>query len=191
MQIFSVLFVAALVFAICRGVDIAFQKLFRGKAEHLSGFAVRVSKRYGLFGVILTSVGIAAPFTSDSQGKIMLYGGIAVALMGLAMVVYYLSSGIFYNEDTFRISAFGKKDLVYRYNQIASQRLYVLTGGSLIVELSMTDGSTVSVATTMDGAEAFLDAAFAHWCRQRGVNPAACTFHDKEKSWWFPHEEEA
>lgn len=190
MQIVSVLFVAVLVFAACWGVDKAFQKLFRSKAEHLSGLAVRVSKRYGLFGVILTAIGIAAPFTAGSQGKIMLYGGIAVALMGIAMVVYYLSSGIFYSDDSFRVCAFGKKDLVFRYNQISSQRLYVLTGGSLIVELSMTDGSAVSVATTMDGAEAFLDAAFANWCRQRGVSPADCAFHDKEKSWWFPHGEE-
>ncbi len=190
MQVFFVLFVAALVFFLCRGVDRAFQRIFRSKAEHLSGLAVRVSKRYGLFGVILTAIGVAAPFTVGTQGKIMLYGGIAVAIMGIAMIVYYLSSGIFYNDDSFRVCAFGKRDSVYRYNQIASQRLYVLTGGSLIVELSMTDGSAVSVATTMDGAEAFLDAAFAHWCRQRGVNPAECIFHDKEKSWWFPHEED-
>lgn len=190
MQLFSVLFVAALVFAACWGVDKLFQKLFRSKAQHLSGLAVRVSKRYGLFGVILTAVGIASTFAVDSQGKIMLYGGIAVALMGAAMIVYYLSSGIFYDNDSFRVCAFGKKDLVYRYNQIASQKLYVLTGGSLIVELSMTDGTAVSVATTMDGAEGFLDAAFSGWCHQKGVRPEDCAFHDKEKSWWFPHEEE-
>ena len=34
---------AALIFGICRLVDIGFQKLFRNKAEHLSGLAVRVN----------------------------------------------------------------------------------------------------------------------------------------------------
>lgn len=51
---------AALVFGICRLVDIGFQKLFRNKAEHLSGKAVRVNKRYGVFGVILCALGVAA-----------------------------------------------------------------------------------------------------------------------------------
>ena len=51
---------AALIFGICRLVDIGFQKLFRNKAEHLSGLAVRVNKRYGVFGVILSAIGIAA-----------------------------------------------------------------------------------------------------------------------------------
>lgn len=190
MQFTLWLLVAAAVFGLCYGVDRAFQKLFRNKAQHLSGLAVRVSKRYGLFGVILSALGIASVFAVESQGKIMLYGGIAVLAMGAAMVVYYLGSGIFYDDDSFRVCAVGRKDQVYRYNQIRSQQLYVLTGGSLIVELSMTDGKTVSVVTTMDGAESFLDAAFDGWCRQRGVRPEECAFHDKEKSWWFPHKEE-
>lgn len=190
MQFTLSLLVAAAVFGLCYGVDRVFQKLFRSKAQHLSGLAVRVSKRYGLLGVILTALGIASMFVTESQGKIMLYGGFAVLAMGCAMIVYYLGSGIFYDDDSFRVCAVGKKDRVYRYNQIHSQQLYVLTGGSLIVELSMTDGKTVSVATTMDGAEAFLDAAFAGWCAQRGLRAEDCDFHDKEKSWWFPHKEE-
>ena len=51
---------AAAVFGLCRLVDKGFQKLFRNKAEHLSGQAVRVNKRYGVFGVILSALGVAA-----------------------------------------------------------------------------------------------------------------------------------
>lgn len=190
MQLFFWLVIAAAVFAACYGVDRLFQKLFRSKAQHISGLAVRVSKRYGLFGVILMALGTASLFAISSQGKIMLFGGIVVLCMGAAMTVYYLFSGIFYDNDSFLVCAFGKKDRVYRYNQIHSQQLYILQGGGVIVELSLTDGSTVPVTTTMDGAEGFLDTAFAGWCRQRNVRPEDCNFHDPDKSWWFPHEEE-
>lgn len=191
MNVLVWLLIAAAVFGICYGVDKLFQKLFRSKAQHMSGLAVRVSKRYGLFGVILLLVGIFAQGAVEAQGMVMRYGGIFVLLLGLGMIVYYLSTGIFYDSDGFLVSAFAKKDRAYRYNQIQSQKLYVLTGGQLIVELSMTDGSAVSVVTTMDGAEKFLDTAFSGWCRQRNIRESDCAFHDKEKSWWFPHEEES
>ena len=67
---------AALIFGICRLVDIGFQKLFRNKAEHLSGLAVRVNKRYGVFGVILSAIGIAAMVTGSGGDKVLLYGGL-------------------------------------------------------------------------------------------------------------------
>lgn len=189
MQFLAIVLVAAIVFSACYGVDRLFQRLFRSKAQHLSGLAVRVSKRYGLFGVILICLGVASLFAVESQGRIMIYGGVFVLALGAAMAVYYLSSGIFYDNDSFLISAFAKKDRSYRYNQIKQQRLYQITGGSLVVELSMTDGRTVSVQTTMDGAYAFLDAAFAGWCRQRGIAPESCAFHDPDNSLWFPQED--
>ena len=70
---------AALVFGVCRLVDIGFQKLFRNKAEHLSGKAVRVNKRYGVFGVILSAVGIAAIVTGfkGTGDQVLLWGGAA------------------------------------------------------------------------------------------------------------------
>ena len=53
-----ILLVAAAVFGVCFLVDKAFAKLFRSKAQHRSGKAVRANKRYGLFGVILLVLGI-------------------------------------------------------------------------------------------------------------------------------------
>ena len=54
----------------------------------------------------------------------------------------------------------------------------------------MTDGSSVSLQSSMDGVYLFLDTAFAGWCLQNGIDPQSCDFHDPSKSWWFPHEEE-
>ena len=181
---------AALIFGICRLVDIAFQKLFRNKAEHLSGLAVRVNKRYGVFGVILSAIGIAAMVTGSGGDKVLLYGGLIVLLLGISLAVYYLSFGIFYSEDTFLVSTLGKTSDCYRYSQIVSQKLYLITGGNIVVELTMDTGNTVSLQSTMDGVYPFLDAAFSAWCRQKGISQADCPFHDPSKSWWFPHEEE-
>ena len=180
---------AAAVFGICRLVDIGFQKVFRNKAEHLSGLAVRVNKRYGVFGVILSAIGIAAMISGAGKDKVLLWGGLVVLLLGISLAVYYLSFGIFYSTDTFLVSTLGRKSDCYQYSDIVSQRLYLITGGNIVVELQMKNGKTVSVQSTMTGVYPFLDAAFSAWCRQKGLEETDCAFHDPSKSWWFPHEE--
>ena len=98
---------AAVVFALCRLVDKGFQKLFRNKAEHLSGRAVRVNKRYGVFGIILSAIGIAAMVSGSGSDKVLLWGGLIVLVLGVSFAVYYLSFGIFYGEDSFLVSSLG------------------------------------------------------------------------------------
>lgn len=186
MELFGILLVAGLVLGLCYLIDKAFTKAFRSKAQHRSGLAVRANKRYGIFGVILSVLGILGFFTGLTDGPVLLVGGIIVLLMGLGFAVHYLSFGIFYDEESFLLSRFGKKDREYRYQDIQGQRLYVIQGGTILVELYMADGSTVSVQSSMDGAYPFLDAAFAAWCRQTGRNPENCEFHDPSQSLWFP-----
>ena len=180
---------AAVVFALCRLVDKGFQKLFRNKAEHLSGLAVRVNKRYGVFGIILSAIGIAAMVSGSGSDKVLLWGGLIVLVLGVSFAVYYLSFGIFYGEDSFLVSSLGRKSDSYRYSDIVGQKLDLITGGNVVVELQMSSGKTVSLQSTMDGVYPFLDAAFSGWCRQKGLAEDQCDFHDPSKSWWFPHEE--
>lgn len=186
-----ILIVAALVFTVCYLVDRSFIKLFRSKAQHRSGKAVRASKRYGLLGVIFCLLGILAVSGGVHQEKLLFFGGLFVLLLGIGMAVYYLSFGIFYDDDSFLVSSFGKKSQEYRYSDIEKQQLYVVSGGSVIVELWLKNGKTLSLQSGMDGVYPFLDHAFAAWCRQTGVQEEACSFHDPSKSWWFPHEEDA
>ena len=186
-----ILMIAALVFAVCFLVDRAFTKLFRSKAQHRSGKAVRASKRYGLFGVIFFILGIVAISNGVSQGKLLFVGGFIVLFLGIVMAVYYLSFGIFYDDDTFLVSSFGKRSVEYRYSDIEKQQLYVVSGGSVIVELWLKNGKTLSLQSGMEGVYPFLDHAFAAWCRQTGRREEDCAFHDPAKSWWFPHEEDA
>ena len=163
MEFIAIMLIAAAVFGVCYLVDKSFTKAFRSKAQHRSGKAVRAPKRYGIFGVLL---------------------------MGIGLAVYYLSFGVFYNDDSILYARLGKKDVTYEYRQILGQKLYVVQGGSIVVELHMADGSTVSLQSTMEGVYPFLDAAFAAWCAQTGRDPEKCDFHDPSQSLWFPTVEE-
>lgn len=186
MELIGILLIAAVVLGLCYLIDKAFTKAFRSKAQHRSGLAVRANKRYGIFGVILSVLGILGFFTGLTDGPVLLVGGIVVLLMGLGLAVHYLSFGIFYDGESILLSQFGKKDREYRYQDIQGQKLYVIQGGTILVELYMADGSTIGVQSSMDGAYPFLDAAFAAWCRQTGRDPEDCEFHDPSQSLWFP-----
>ena len=186
MTFFLILLIAAAVFGLCFAVDKAFTKCFRSKAQHRSGKAVRANKRYGLFGVILSVLGIMAICVGIADGSVLLWGGIIVLLMGLGLAVYYLSFGVFYDGETFLLSRFGKKDVIYRFSDIQGQKLYLVQGGNVIIELHMTGGGIVSLQSTMDGVYPFLDTAFAAWCLQTGRDPQSCDFHDPSQSLWFP-----
>lgn len=185
-QFIPILIIAAIIFGICYLVDKAFAKLFRSKAQHRSGRAVRANKRYGVFGVILTVLGIMAICVGITDGPVLIWGGIIVLLMGVCMAVYYLSFGIFYDGESFLLSRFGKKDVTHSYKDIVGQKLYLIQSGNIVVELHMADGSAVSVQSAFDGVYPFLDTAFAAWCLQTGRDPQSCDFHDPSQSLWFP-----
>jgi hypothetical protein len=187
MEYIGVLVVAALVFGVCFLVDKGFTKLFRSQAQHRSGTAVRLNKKYGAFGLILAVLGIAAFITGISQSIVLLVGGLIVIAMGAALVVYYMTFGIFYDDESFVYTTFGKKSRTYHYSQIRSQQLYVVQGGNIIVELHMTDGSAVQVQLALQGAENFMNTAFLGWVRQKNIDIREnCDFHDPQKSCWFP-----
>ena len=181
--------VAVVTFGICYLFDKSFQNYFRNKKQHRSGIAVRLNKMYSIAGVLLCVLGVIAVVNGAVENNILLYGGLLVLLVGVSLCIYHLSFGIFYDEDSFVYTAFGKKDISYRYRDILPQKLYVITGGSIVVELHMTDGKAVSVQSNMNGAYPFLDAAFNGWCRQKGVEPESCQFHDPANHLWFPSED--
>ncbi len=190
MNILSMLLIAAVVFGACRIIDILFTNAFRSKAQHRSGLAVRVNRRYGVFGVGLIVLGILAMGVGATGGTALILGGAVVLIMGICLSVYYLTHGIFYDGESFLVASFRKEDRVYQFEQIKEQKLYLVQGGSIIIELYMDDDTSVSLQSSMDGVYLFLDTAFAAWCLQKGIDPQTCDFHDPSKSWWFPHEEE-
>ena len=184
-SILSILLVAGVVFGICFLADKLFTKVFRGQPQHESGLSVRPSKKYGAFGLILVIVGLGAVFTGLDGDKALLFGGCFVIVLGIGLALYYLSTGLFYDEESFLYISFGKKSRTYQYRDIQSQQLYNAQG-NLMVELYMTDGKSVYVHGNMRGAFDFLDKAFFRWCDQKGVAAEDCPFYDPSNSCWFP-----
>ena len=133
MDFIPILVVAAVMFGLCYLFDKGFTKLFRSKAQHISGRSIRANKHYGGAGTVLAVIGLGAVFTGLDGEWVLLVGGSVLVLMGLALVLYYLSFGIYYDDDSFLRSSFGKKSLTYRYAQIKAQQLYVVQGGNIVV----------------------------------------------------------
>ena len=90
MQFVIVLLIAAAVFGVCYLVDKGFSRAFRGKAQHRSGMAVRANKRFGVFGVVLTVLGVMAFCIGIGDGPVLIVGGLIVFAMGVFLAVYYL-----------------------------------------------------------------------------------------------------
>lgn len=185
------LIVAAVVFAAMYGIDRGFTKVFRSQAQHQSGTAVRLKKGYGVAAVLLCVLSVLSLMQFLLNGeKLMLFCSVVLLAMGGGLGAYYLSHGIFYDDETFLFTTLGRKGVTYRYADITGQKLYVLQGGSYLVELYMAQGGTVPVQTSMPGAYDFLDKACHARFRQLGVNSFECDWFDEGSSCWFPPVEE-
>lgn len=189
MDFLIVIAVIAVTFGLMFLADKGFAKLFRNQAQHRSGRSVRLNKRYGAFGLILFALGVAAVFAGLSNGLLLLVGGSVVILVGIGLIVYYMTFGVFYDEDSFILMTFGKKQTVYRFDQIRTQQLFTASGNT-VIELCLNDGRTFHLHGSMEGTYAFMDAAFAGWLRQTGRTKEDCPFYDPENSCWFPNVEE-
>ena len=185
------LLVIAATFLVMFLLDRGLTKLFRSRDQHRSGTAVRLKKHYGILSLalmILGLLGIVTFFTD--RNLILLLGGILVLPGGAVLGIYYLTHGIFYDNDSFLYTSFGNRSVCCRYGDIQAQKLYEIQGGTLLVELHMADGRTVSVQTNMEGASTFLSKAAHARMRQLGLNSHECPWFDESKGQWFPPVEE-
>ena len=188
MEYILIILTAGVVIGLCFLLDFLFKKIFRSQAQHMSGLAVRLHKRYGTFGLLMIVLGAAAIIAgvnSEAPMWILIAGGSLIVLVGIFLVIYYLSTGIFYDEDGFIYTGLTKKKKFYAYRDIQAQQQYN-NGGQLLIELHMADGTAVQVQSTMTGAVEFMDYAFSAWLRQTGREEADCEFYDRSHSVWFP-----
>ena len=185
MDILVIILVAGATFGVCFLVDKGFTRLFRQTKQHQSGEAVRYPKNTAAIGLVLTALGIAAIVYGITDGWILSAAGGILVLLGLGLVVRYATFGVFYDEEGFFLSSFGKKGTLYRYEQIQGQQLYSQYGGTLI-ELHLNDGRAFQLPMNLVKTEAFLERAFQKWCAQKGIDPQQQDFHDPANSCWFP-----
>ena len=173
-------------FLLCWLADKGFTRFFRSQPQHKSGKAVRLSKYYGVAGLVLVILGVSAIFAGLRESVWILWaGGSVIVLTGIGLLVYFLTFGVYYDEDTFLLTTFGRRSAVYRYSQIKNQQLYN-NGGQTLIELYLGDGRSVQLQSSMTGTYDFLDTAFAGWCAQRGKKKEDCPFYDPDNSIWFP-----
>ncbi len=185
-----ILIVAAVVFALCFGADKLFGKVFRGESQHKSGLSVRLARRYAVAGLLLCVLSALVLTNLVREYNIlMLLAAIILAVTGICLIVYYLSFGIYYDDESFLLSVFGKPTVQYRYADITAQQLYQTAGG-IVVELYLTDGRTVSLQQGMEGVYPFLDKACHARFRQLGINSHECEWFDESNSCWFPPKED-
>ena len=179
------LLIGAAIFGLCFLVDKGFTKLFRNSPQHQTGLSVRLNKRFAVAGVLLTVLGIAGTVAGAGDGWALLTGGILLALSGICMLIYYGSFGVYYDDDSFLLSKFGRKTNLYHYRDIVAQQLYNAYG-SIVIELQLKDGKTIQLQASMVGVYPFLDRAFAGWLKQKGKKQEDCDFYDPDNSCWFP-----
>ena len=183
------LVVIAATFGVMFLLDKGLTKLFRSRDQHRSGTAVRLKKHFGILSLALMALGVLGIGTYFTDRSLALLVGSVLILPGGALLgIYYLTHGIFYDDESFLYVRFGNNGREYRYGDIVGQKLYEIQGGTLLVELHMTDGNTVMLQSGMEGVYPFLDKAFAGWCHQKGIDPESCEFHDPANSLWFPQE---
>ena len=189
MAIAAMILIIAAVFGLCFLVDKGFTKLFRNKVQHQSGKSVRLNKRYGSIGLIMFAFGVAAVFMGINNAEWVLTGGAALLVLGgIALVTYYMSFGIYYDEDSFILSQFGKTGQFFYFKDIRTQQLY-LAASNVVVELRMNDGRHFQVHSGMAGMDAFMDHAFRAWLEATGRTQEDCDWYDPDNSCWFPAEE--
>ena len=189
MNLIPVLIVVVVTLGVCFLADKGFAKLFRGKSQHHSGMSVRLSKHYATIGIVVGALGVAALTAVKAQGIMMLVAGIVMLLIGICLIVYFLSFGIYYDDESFIYSSFGRKSLTYKYKEITAQQLYA-SGASLVIELYLSNGRTIQLQSTMNGVSKFMHKASEGWMKQKGLNKEDCQFYDPDNSCWFPKAQE-
>ena len=176
---------AALVFGLCFLVDKGFSRLFRNRKQHKSGKSVRFSKRVCAIGVVLGILGFSAILFATSPKTIYIICGSVLVALGSLIVVRYTTFGIYYDENSFLVTRFGRKSEEHSYSEIRAQQLFT-TPGSVVVELYLHNKHSIQIQSNMDGAYPFLDHAFRCWLEQTGKTEAECSFYDPSNSHWFP-----
>ena len=178
-------------FAVLFLLDWGFHKLFRDKQQYHTGMAVHLNKRYLVAGILIAVLGVAM-FGQLAKGFnwLLVIAAVILEIMGIGLLIYYNTFGLFYDNDTFIYHCFGHKPATYRYEDIRSQQLFTTAGG-IMVELDLSDGRTLSLQQNMDGMYTFLDKASLARFRQLGIDNNTCKWFDKSNSCWFPPREDA
>ncbi len=174
----------ALVLGLCWCVDQLFKKLFPKDARQLAGKVVRLPRRTAVFGVLLTFFAVVMELNWFSRlAWYMHLAAALVLLLGVWLLVQFLSFSIYYDDEGFTYRNLGRKAENFRYGDILGQRsLLTRSGVNSTLYLS---GGEIPVYSAMQGAGDFLQKAFYRWCEATGTDPETVE-NNPQYLTWFP-----
>lgn len=175
-----VLFLAA-VFGLCFLADRGIGKV---QAWAQRRPVVRLPLHYPVLSLLLL---LAAPVSAwyglTHAAPLFFVGAVLLAGISLYAAWTYRRTGIDYTGDHFTFRS-GRQKKTFQFRQIQGQRVAISRGKSCLV--LCTEEGNVVLYSNMQGFTAFLEVAYAGWCRQRGLDPQAQDWHDPQDHRWFP-----
>lgn len=145
---------------------------------------VRLPLRYPILSALLLGAVIpCAWYGIAGKAPMFLAGAVLLAGMSLYAISTYRKTGIDYTEDGFTFRA-GRQTARFRYAQILGQRVSIARRSVCLV--LCTEAGNVVLQNNMQGFTRFLEAAYAGWCRQKGLDPQGQSWHDPADYRWFP-----
>ena len=178
----------ALVFLVCFLIDKLFSLIFPRSKTEKSGNVVRLPRRNAVAGILLIFVPLVVLlfFIPEGGDTLMTVGCVIAIVLGLILLVSYLSFAIYYDDEGFVYKDLRRKKTAYHYSQIKGQRSVMTRSG--INSILFVADDEINVYSTMQNLNAFLNKAFYKWCAVKNIDPASVENNPRMFT-WFPDPE--
>ena len=113
----------------------------------------------------------------------MTVGCVIAIVLGVIMLVNYLSFAIYYDDEGFVYKDLRRKKTSYHYSQIRGQRSVMTRSG--VNSILFVGKDELNVYSTMQDLNAFLNKAFYKWCEIKQIDPASVE-NNPAMFTWFP-----
>lgn len=175
----------ALVFGVLFLLDKLITALMRFAKERSQ---VKPPVRYPVGAVLLVLLAVGVGIYA-ARVKSILFAAAAVTFLGIAIWawIYYKNTSITYNEETFCFHS-GSVKKTFSFAHIDGQRVDVTRKTKCLVLCIGQDD--VVLYSNMQGYEPFLRQGYLSWCKAKGLDPEAQSWHDPKQSQWFPDQQE-
>ena len=185
MKYVLLLLLCAVVFLVCFLIDKLFALIFPKSKTEKSGNVVRLPRRNAVAGVLLVFVPLVVLlfFIPEGGDTLMTVGCVTAIVLGVILLVNYLSFAIYYDDEGFVYKDLRRKKTSYHYSQIRGQRSVMTRSG--VNSILFVGKDELNVYSTMQDLNAFLNKAFYKWCEIKQIDPASVE-NNPAMFTWFP-----
>ena len=185
MKYVLLLLLCAVVFLACFLIDKLFALIFPKSKTEKSGNVVRLPRRNAIAGVLLIFVPLTVLlfFIPEGGDTLMTVGCVIAIVLGVILLVNYLSFAIYYDDEGFVYKDLRRKKTSYHYSQIRGQRSVMTRSG--VNSILFVANDEINIYSTMQNLNAFLNKAFYKWCEVKQIDPASVENNPRMFT-WFP-----